>query len=101
MPNDVNGNALKVEDVVLVRAKVIGFHDGRVALDIYDQANPYRQAAIRGKIVEMTTDGADAHIDRLAKKYLGQDTYPFRQPGERRVVLKIAPTRIVSQGLES
>jgi PPOX class probable F420-dependent enzyme len=75
--------------------------DSRVALDIYDQSNPYRQATIRGNIVEMTTDGADAHIDRLAKKYLGKDTYPFRQPGERRVVLKIAPTRIASQGLES
>jgi len=75
--------------------------DGRVAIDIYDQSNPYRQATIRGKIVEMTTDGADAHADRLAKKYLGQDTYPFRRPGERRVVLKIAPTSIASQGLES
>ncbi len=75
--------------------------DGRVAINVVDQSNPYRQATIRGKIVEMTTDGADAHIDRLAKKYLGQDTYPFRQPGERRVVLKIAPTSIASQGLES
>jgi PPOX class probable F420-dependent enzyme len=75
--------------------------DGRVAINVVDQSNPYRQAMIRGKIVDVTTEGADAHIDRLAKKYLGRDTYPNRQPGERRVVLKIEPTRVASQGLES
>src|SRR5919202_2087723 len=57
-------------------------NDRRVAISIVDQANPYRTASIRGEVVEATHEGADAHIDRLAKKYLGQDTYPLRQAGE-------------------
>ena len=44
----------------------------------------------------MTTDGADAHIDAMAKKYLGQDTYPFRQPGEERIILKIQPEKVIA-----
>jgi PPOX class probable F420-dependent enzyme len=75
--------------------------DGRVAISVVDQSDPYRQATIRGKIVDVTNEGADAHIDRLAKKYLGLDTYPARRPGERRVILTIEPTRVASQGLES
>ena len=75
--------------------------DPRVAISVVDRTNPYRQATIRGRVVETTHEGADAHIDRLAKKYLGQDTYPFRQPGEQRLLLKIAPTRVGSMGLES
>jgi PPOX class probable F420-dependent enzyme len=66
-------------------------HDARVALSIVDQDNPYTSATVRGRVVEITHGGADAHIDKLAKKYLGQDTYPFRQPGEQRVIFKIEP----------
>ena len=68
--------------------------DPRVALDIYDQGNPYSMAAIRGKVVDISTEGADEHIDRLAKKYLGQDKYPYRQPGEQRLIFKIEPLRV-------
>ena len=75
--------------------------DGRVAIDVVDRSSPYRHATIRGQIVDVTSEGADAHIVRLARKYLGRDTYPDRQPGERRVMLKIEPTRITTQGLES
>ena len=74
--------------------------DRRVAISIVDRNNPYHQANIRGEIVEMTTEGADAHIDRMAKKYLGKDTYPFRQPGEERLLLKIAPKKVGSLGLD-
>ncbi len=75
-------------------------HDPRVAIAVTDRGNGYRHATIRGRVVDVTTDGADAHIDKLAKKYLGQDRYPFRQPGEQRVLVKIAPERVNSQGLE-
>jgi hypothetical protein len=51
-------------------------------------------ATIRGKVVEVTNDGAEETIDRLAKKYLGKDKYPFRAPGEVRVTFKIAPERV-------
>ncbi len=63
--------------------------DPRVAVAVIDPENPYRYVEIRGRVREITQDGADAHIDRMAMKYLGQDKYPFRQPGEQRVLYKI------------
>ena len=66
----------------------------RVALSIQDPDNPYRYVQVRGRVVETTEKGADAHIDALAKKYLGQDKYPFRQPGEVRVMYKVLPERV-------
>ncbi len=72
--------------------------DARVALSIVDQTNPYTNAAVRGRVVKITHDGADDHIDKLAKKYLGQDKYPFRQPGERRVIFVIEPEHVTSSG---
>jgi len=67
--------------------------DPRVAIDVFNNENPYEMVAIRGRVVELTHEGADAHIDKLAKKYLGRDTYPFRQPGEQRVILRIQPEK--------
>jgi PPOX class probable F420-dependent enzyme len=72
--------------------------DGRVALSITDPDNPYRYLEVRGRIAERTHQGADAHIDAMAKKYLDQDKYPFRQPGEVRVIYKVAPERSTSTG---
>ncbi|MBM4263740.1 MAG: PPOX class F420-dependent oxidoreductase [Deltaproteobacteria bacterium] len=69
-----------------------------VALSIQDPDNAYRYLAVQGEIVEITEDGADAHIDALAKKYLGKDKYPFRGPGEVRVIYKIRPDRISTMG---
>jgi PPOX class probable F420-dependent enzyme len=72
--------------------------DGRVAIAIMDPANPYRYLRIRGRVERVTEQGADVHIDRLAKKYLGADTYPFRQPGEVRVIYVIRPERVTTMG---
>ncbi len=72
--------------------------DGRVALALMDPDNPYRYVAIRGRVVEITEHGADAHIDALAKKYLGKDTYPHRRPGEVRVIYKIRPEGVSAMG---
>jgi PPOX class probable F420-dependent enzyme len=69
-----------------------------VALSIVDPANPYRYVGILGRVVEITEEGGDAHIDRLAKKYLGEDRYPHRRPGEVRVIYKIAPQRVGGMG---
>jgi len=66
----------------------------RVALAISDPENPYRYLSVQGRVVEMTEKGADAHIDKMARKYLGKDTYPFRAPGEKRVIVKIAPEKV-------
>ena len=65
--------------------------DPRVTLTVQNMDNPYEYVAIRGRVAERTHDGADEHIDAMAKKYLGQDTYPFRQPGEQRVIIKVDP----------
>ncbi len=70
-------------------------HDPRVALDIVDRHNVYQVLALRGHVVEVTREGADAHIDKLAKKYLGQDKYPSRAPGERRVIIRIEPDKLL------
>ncbi len=72
--------------------------NGRVALAIQDPDNPYRYLAVRGRVEEVTEAGADAHIDSLAKKYLGQDRYPYRQPGEVRVTYRIRPERVSTMG---
>jgi len=70
----------------------------RIALAIMDPDNPYRYLRVSGRVVEITEQGADQHIDVLAKKYLGKDKYPFRQPGEVRVMYKILPEKVGTQG---
>lgn len=72
--------------------------DPRVSLSISDPDNPYRYLEVRGSVVEITEDGADEHIDSMAKKYMGVDKYPYRQPGEVRVVYKIEPQRFSFMG---
>jgi PPOX class probable F420-dependent enzyme len=70
----------------------------KVAMAILDPDNPYRYVQIRGRVVEMTEQGADAHIDALAKKYIGQDRYPWRRPGEVRLLVKVLPDRAHGMG---
>jgi len=72
--------------------------DPRVALAIIDPENPYRYLEIRGRVAEITEEGADPHIDKMAKKYLGADKYPYRQPSETRVIFKIQPERVNTMG---
>jgi PPOX class probable F420-dependent enzyme len=59
--------------------------DPRVAVSIYNADDPYESYAIQGRVIEKRHEGADAHIDALAQKYLGTDTYPYRRKGEVRV----------------
>lgn len=73
-------------------------NDPRVALAITDPEDPYRQLMIRGFVIEVTTEGADAHIDRLAKRYFGVDSYPNRSESEQRVIYRIKPTRVIKMG---
>jgi PPOX class probable F420-dependent enzyme len=72
--------------------------DPRVSIALMDPDNSYRYLEIRGRVVEITQDGADGHIDALAKKYLGKDKYPFRKAGEVRVTYKVAPEKISAMG---
>ncbi|MEH0824477.1 MULTISPECIES: PPOX class F420-dependent oxidoreductase [Micromonospora] len=68
-----------------------------VAVSVADKADDFRTLWIKGT-VEFVTEGADEHIDRLAKKYLGQDTYPWRRPGEERVIVRVTPTEKLGRG---
>lgn len=69
-----------------------------VALSMQDPDNPYRYLEVRGHVEEITEEGADQHIDKMAKKYMGVDKYPGRSPGEVRVLYKINPERISKMG---
>lgn len=72
--------------------------DPRVTVAVSDSKNPYRYLEIRGRVAEMTEEGAMESIDRLAKKYMGKDKYPFHKPGDVRVLIKIAPEKVSGMG---
>lgn len=67
--------------------------DPHVSLSIQDTTNPYSYVEIRGKVLEVTTEGGFEGIDRLGKKYMGVDKYPGNSPGDVRVQVKIEPLR--------
>jgi PPOX class probable F420-dependent enzyme len=68
--------------------------DPRITITVQNTQNPYEYVEVRGRVGARTHDGADEHIDSLAKKYLGVESYPYRQPGEQRVVLTVEPERV-------
>ncbi len=74
--------------------------DPRVAVTVVDPENTYLWVSVSGR-AELTTDGADDQIDKLAKKYLGQDKYPWRNPDETRISVKITPEKVDSAGFDS
>lgn len=90
---DFVGGELAVNSAVGRRWPTNLQRDPHLTLVVFDSANPYEFVEIRGTATG-TLEGADAHIDRLAKKYIGQDRYPFRQPGEERIKFVIDPHRV-------
>ena len=72
--------------------------DPRVSMALIDPDNPYRHLQLQGHVVDITEKGAVQHIDKMAKKYLGKDKYPFSQPGEVRVLYKIEPDSVSTMG---
>ncbi len=67
--------------------------DPRVAISVVDQNNPLNMTAIRGRVEEIIPDYDYVHANQLTKKYMGKDTYPFRRPGEKRIIFKIKPEK--------
>jgi PPOX class probable F420-dependent enzyme len=65
--------------------------DPRLTMAVQNADNPYEYLEVRGRVGERTHEGADEHIDQLAKKYMGVDEYPLRKPGEQRVIIKVDP----------
>lgn len=95
---DYDGNYLRVNSAKgRVKDKNMR-RNKNVALSIQDPDNAYRYLAVRGKVDDITEEDADAHIDSLAKKYLGKDKYPFRGTGEVRVIYKIRPEKVSTMG---
>jgi PPOX class probable F420-dependent enzyme len=95
---DYDGNHLRINSAKgRVKDKNMR-RNKNVALSIQDPDNAYRYLAVRGKVDEITEEGADAHIDSLAKKYLGKDKYPFRGTGEVRVIYRIRPEKVSTMG---
>lgn len=95
---DLDGNYVRVNSAKgRVKDKNMR-RNKHVALSIQDPDNPYRSLALQGEVVEITEQGADAHIDALAKKYLGKERYPFRGPGEVRIIYKIRPEKTATWG---
>lgn len=93
---DVEGDTIVLNSAVgRVKDKNVR-RDPRVAISVTDPDNPYKALMLRGKVTQITQDGADAHIDKMAKKYLGKDKYPFRKPGEVRVIYRVEPQVISS-----
>lgn len=68
--------------------------DPRVAVTVFDQKNPYDRVVIQGQVIAQTRDGAEAHIDKLAKKYTGANKYQKSSPDEKRVILRIEPLKV-------
>jgi PPOX class probable F420-dependent enzyme len=94
---DVEGSVILVNTAEgRVKHKNVS-RDPRVAISTVDHANPYEMVTVRGKVVEQTRRGADEHINKMAKKYLGMDKYPFKMPGEQRILLKIQPEKVFHQ----
>ena len=94
---DLEGNQVLVNTTKGMRKERNARRDPRIAIDVVATGNQETYAAISGRVVEITDEGAEEHIDRLAKKYLGVDRYPWRQPGDERVILRIDPEHIYLQ----
>jgi PPOX class probable F420-dependent enzyme len=95
---DYVGGAIRVNSA-RGRVKDRNMKEGApVALSILDPDQPYRYLQVRGRVRRVTEDGAVAHIDSLAKKYIGQDKYPWSKPGDVRVTYEIEPERVSGMG---
>lgn len=94
---DVDGNDILVNTAEgRVKHKNVT-RDPRVAISVFDSANPYIMVTVRGRVIAQEKTGAENHIDLMAKKYLGMDKYPGRAPGEKRILLRIKPEKVFVQ----
>ena len=93
-----NGTILINTSVVTAKYRHI-LKNSTIAISAVEQYNPYNMVSIKGKVIEHTTDGADEHLKKLAKKYLGVGKYYYRQPKNKRVILKIRPEKVMGLSL--
>src|SRR5919202_4506267 len=90
-----------VEDIILINTFETSaknkhiINDKRVAISVVEQNNPFNMVSIQGRVIEQTTEGADEHLKRLAKRYLGIGKYYYRKPNHKRIIIKIQPEKIM------
>ena len=70
-------------------------NDKRIALSMVEQNNPFNMVSIKGRVIEQAAEGADEHLKKLAKKYLGMGRYYYRKPSHKRIILKIKPEKVM------
>jgi len=97
---ETNGEHILINTIEGSQKEKNVHRDPRVAVNVVDPTNAWRIATVRGRVVEVTTEGAVGQIDRLAKKYLNEETYPFHRLDRVRTTIKIAPEKINEIGLE-
>lgn len=95
---DLDGDVIRVNTAKGRQKHKDMLADPRVTVLALDTANPQRYIEVRGIVTRIEEEGADAHIDKLAKDYIGADTYPYRRPDEQRIICYIEPQRVVAQG---
>ena len=92
---DTDGQYVLINTAIGRTKQINTRRDPRVSIAIADQTNPYSLVTIKGKVVEQVRgQQAEDHIDKMAKKYHGIEKYPYRQPGEQRVLLKVEPEKV-------
>jgi PPOX class probable F420-dependent enzyme len=90
-----------VEDLILINTFETSaknkhiINDKRVAISIVEQNNPFNMVSIQGRVIEQTTEGADDHLKRLARRYLGIGKYYYRKPNHKRIIIKIQPEKVM------
>ena len=95
---DMEGEQLRVNTAKGRQKHVNMVERPMVTVLAVDPENPFRYIEVRGKVTHITEEGGDAHIDRLAKKYLDADSYPGRNPAETRIICYIEPTNVFAAG---
>lgn len=91
---DENDNTIYINTAIGRTKQKNVTRDPRVSISLIDEKNPYSMTTIKGKVIEQITEGADRHIDNLAKKYLGIEKYPGHSASSKRVILKIIPENV-------
>jgi PPOX class probable F420-dependent enzyme len=94
---DIDGERVVLNTAEGRRWLELARRDPRMTVTVYDRENPYEYVSVRGRLAEDTHEGADAHIDAMARKYMGVDEYPYRSPGEQRVLLRVTPEHVRHQ----
>jgi PPOX class probable F420-dependent enzyme len=90
-----------VEDLILINTFETSAknrhisNDKRVAISVVEQNNPFNMVSIQGRVIEQTTEGADDHLKRLARRYLGIGKYYYRKPNHKRIIIKIQPEKVM------